>query len=329
MACRSTHFNRIPKGNGGIVLISTRDAFGKTLAKLGHENENLVALSADLGTATRLENFRKQHPERFFEIGIAECNMISIASGLSEHGYKVFISSFASFLTGKYDVIRVSIGYSSAPVVMVGSHAGLAIGKDGVTQMGLEDIALMRAIPNMLVLQPATPVEAAQITQYLVETNLEHPVYLRIGRQPTEEVLPPDYKFDFGKGCVIKEGSDVTLFSSGCILSEVLKAVESLENQQISCRVVNISTIKPIDEDIIIESAKMTKALVAIEDHSIIGGLGSAIADVLVQHYPAKLIKIGVNDCFPESGPPDLLWDKYGLSSSKITNRIISFVEQA
>lgn len=308
---------------------STRDAFGQTLAKMGHENKNLVALSADLGTATRLENFNKQHPERFFEIGIAECNMIGIASGLSEHGYKVFISSFASFLTGKYDVIRVSIGYSNAPVIMVGSHAGLAIGKDGVTQMGLEDIALMRAIPNMLVLQPATPEEASQVTQYLVETNLEHPVYLRIGRQPTEEVLPPDYQFRFGKGCVIKEGSDVTLFSSGCIVSEVLKAVNALEDKQISCRVVNLSTIKPIDKDIIIESAKTTKGLVAIEDHSIVGGLGSAIADVLVQYCPAKLLKIGVNDCFPESGPPDLLWDKYGLSANKITNRIISFVGQA
>ena len=147
------------------MLTSTRDAFGKTLSKLGHENKNLVALSADLGTATRLENFKKQHPERFFEIGIAECNMIGIASGLSEHGYKVFISSFASFLTGKYDVIRVSIGYSNAPIIMVGTHAGLAIGKDGVTQMGLEDVALMRAIPNMLILQPATPMEASQITQ--------------------------------------------------------------------------------------------------------------------------------------------------------------------
>ena len=323
MARLSSHFNRISKSNGGIVLTSTRDAFGKTLSKLGHENKNLVALSADLGTATRLENFKKQHPERFFEIGIAECNMIGIASGLSEHGYKVFISSFASFLTGKYDVIRVSIGYSNAPIIMVGTHAGLAIGKDGVTQMGLEDVALMRAIPNMLILQPATPMEASQITQYLVQTNLEYPTYLRIGRQPTEEVLPSDYQFKFGKGYVIREGSDVTLFASGCILSEVLKAVGFLESEQISCRVVNMPTIKPIDEDIIIESARLTKYLVSIEDHSVIGGLGSAIADVLVQKYPAKLLKIGVNDCFPESGPPDELWEKYGLSSSQIINKVI------
>tara|TARA_Y100000034_G_scaffold136887_1_gene216711 strand:+ start:4737 stop:5666 length:930 start_codon:yes stop_codon:yes gene_type:complete len=305
------------------VLTSTRDTFGATLSRLGHENKNLVALSADLGTATRLEKFRQQHPERFFEIGIAECNMIGIASGLSEHGYKVFISSFASFLTGKYDVIRASVGYSNAPIVMVGTHAGLAIGKDGVTQMGLEDIALMRAIPNMLVLQPSTPMEASQITQYLVETDLKCPAYLRIGRQSTEEVLPSEYQFKFGKGYVVREGSDVTLFASGCILSEVLQAVGFLESKQISCRVVNMPTIKPIDENIIIESAQLTKHLISVEDHSVVGGLGSAIADVLVQKYPAKLLKIGVNDCFPESGPPDELWEKYGLSSSQIINKVM------
>jgi len=307
---------------------ATRDTFGSTLAELAHENENLIALNADLGKATRLSYFKDQHPERFFEVGIAECNMIGIASGMAEHGYKVFLASFASFLTGKYDVIRVSLGYSASPVVLVGTHAGLAIGKDGVTQMGLEDLALMRAIPGMTVLQPATPAEAAQVTRYLANEELSGPAYLRLGRQPTADVLPADYEFRFGKGQILQEGTDVTLFSTGCILPEVLKTASRLQTANISCRVVNMTTIKPIDEEIIIDSARKTRHLVSVEDHSVIGGLGSAIADVLVEKSPASLLKIGLNDCFPESGPPDLLWHKYGLSASKMEDKIVTFINR-
>ena len=310
---------------------ATREAFGNHLPLMGDKYDNIVALDADLGKATKIASFKEKHPDRFFQIGIAEANMIGISSGLSEYGYKVFLASFGSFLTGRYDQIRCSLAYSKRPVVMVGTHVGMAIGKDGVTQMGLEDVSIMRALPNMKILNPASYSEAIKVIEYLCETELDSPHYLRLGRQPVEDIEIP---FEFGKGQIVKDGNvlspNITLFSTGCILGDVIGASKLIENNTShSVRVVNIPTLKPIDRDIIIKCADETNHLFTVEDHSIIGGLGSAIADVLVQHYPAKLIKIGVNDCFPESGPPDLLWDKYGLSSSKITNRIISFVEQA
>ena len=305
-------------------MLATRDTFGSQLVESAKTNKNIIALSADLSKATRLSKFKDSIPERFFEVGIAECNMIGIASGMAEYGYKVFLASFASFLTGKYDVIRISVGYSCAPVVLVGTHAGLAIGKDGVTQMGLEDISIMRSIPNMAVIQPSTPSEARIITKYLAESEIDHPVYLRLGRQPVPEVLPEDYKFEFGKGAVVRAGSDVTLISSGCILPEVLKAADILEENNISCRVINLHTIKPIDKDIIIEASEDTERIITIEDHSIIGGLGSAVAEVLCEYRPTKLTRIGLNDCFPESGPPDELWKKYGLKAEQISKRVLS-----
>ena len=302
---------------------ATRDAFGEQLVKSSKDQPRVVALSADLAKATRLSKFQEAYPDRFFECGIAECNMIGIGSGMSEHGYKVFMASFASFLTGKYDVIRVSIGYSNAPVVLVGTHAGLAIGKDGVTQMGLEDVSLMRSMPNMTVLQPASPLEAREMTKYLVETELSSPVYLRLGRQPTPEIFSEDYKFKFGKAMTMKEGTDVSLIASGCILSEVLKASEILESKGLSCKVINMHTIKPIDKEAIIEAARETSFMVTVEDHSIIGGLGSSVAEVLCDSHPAKLIRIGLNDVFPESAPPVDLWEKYGLTASKIADRVL------
>ena len=305
-------------------MLATRDAFGTQLVKSAEINDKLIALNADLSKATRLSKFQDAHPDRFFECGIAECNMIGIASGMSEYGYRVFIASFASFLTGKYDVIRVSIGYSSAPVVLVGTHAGLAIGKDGVTQMGLEDVSLMRSIPGMAVLQPATPIEAREITKFLAETQLTSPAYLRIGRQPVEEVLTEDYKFEFGKGVVLKEGHDVTLVSSGCILPEVIKAAAVLERQGVSSRVINIHTIKPLDKEIIIKAAKETDKIITIEDHSIIGGLGSAVAEVLCENHPTRLIRVGLDDIFPESAPPTDLWRKYGLTFDQIAYRVLN-----
>ena len=222
---------------------ATRDAFGQQLVESAKNDKNIIALNADLSKATRLSKFLDAYPDRFFECGIAECNMLGIASGMSEYGYKVFLASFASFLTGKYDVIRVSIGYSNAPVVLVGTHAGLAIGKDGVTQMGLEDIGLMRGIPNMKVIQPATPIEARLATKFLAEEDLDSPAYLRIGRQPVEEVFDENYKFEFGKGVTIKDGNDITLMSTGCILPEVIKASKQIESRGISCRIINIHTI--------------------------------------------------------------------------------------
>tara|TARA_A100001011_G_scaffold400690_1_gene517629 strand:+ start:132 stop:1052 length:921 start_codon:yes stop_codon:yes gene_type:complete len=305
-------------------MLATRDTFGSQLVESGLKNDSIIVLNADLGKATRLSKFQDKIPERFFEVGIAECNMIGIASGMAEYGYRVFMASFASFLTGKYDVIRVSIGYSCAPVILVGTHAGLAIGKDGVTQMGLEDVSLMRAIPNMAVVQPATPLEAKMATKYFAELkDLRHPVYLRLGRQPVDEVLPDDYNFEFGKAAVLQDGSDATFISSGCILPEVLKAAKILEKMGKSVAVINMHTIKPLDVDVIKKYASKTGNIITVEDHSVIGGLGSAVAEVIAEEAPAKLTRIGLNDCFPESGPPSDLWDKYGLTAKKIADRVL------
>jgi len=301
---------------------ATREAFGYQLPLMGDKYNNIIALDADLGKATKIASFKESHPERFFQIGIAEANMIGIASGISEYGYKVFLASFGSFLTGRYDIIRCSLAYSNRPVVLVGSHVGMAIGKDGVTQMGLEDVSIMRALPNMKILNPATYTETIEVINYLCETELNSPHYLRLGRTPIEDI---DIPFEFGKGYTIKNGSDITLFSTGCILGDVMDAAELIENNtNYSIRVVNMTTLKPIDKNIIIECAKETKYLFTVEDHSIVGGLGSAISEVLTDEYPKRVVRIGLNDIFPESAPPADLYEKYGLSSGQIAKRVLS-----
>jgi len=309
-------------------MLATRDAFGTQLVESAKENKNIIALSADLSKATRLSKFQQSNPDRFFEVGIAECNMIGVASGLSEYGYKVFIASFASFLTGKYDVIRISVCYSAAPVILVGTHAGLAIGKDGVTQMGLEDISLMRSLPNMSVINPATYSEAASAVKYLCENSLEGPHYLRLGRQPIQDVLNEYYinaPFEFGKAVIAKSGKDITIFSTGCILPDVLKSAYELEKKTSkTVRVINIHTIKPIDSETIIQCAKESAFLFSVEDHTIVGGLGTSISEILTEQCPRKLVRIGLDDIFPESGAPLDLYEKYGLSSQQITKRIMN-----
>tara|TARA_R100001015_G_C4632582_1_gene196335 strand:- start:3611 stop:4468 length:858 start_codon:yes stop_codon:yes gene_type:complete len=285
-----------------------------------------VALDADLGKATKIASFGQTHPDRFFQMGIAEANMIGVASGISEYDYKVFLASFGSFLTGRYDQIRCSIAYSNRPVVLVGTHVGMAIGKDGVTQMGLEDVSIMRALPNMKILNPATFSEAIKVIEYLCETDLDSPYYLRLGRQPVEDIEMP---FEFGKGQIVLEGNDITLLSTGCILGDVLKSALIIEEKtSMSVRVINIPTLKPIDEDIVVDSAKHTDHLFTIEDHSIIGGLGSAVSEVLSEKHPTKITRIGLNDVFPESAPPADLYEKYGLSSNKITERVLSELDK-
>jgi transketolase len=301
---------------------ATREAFGEHLPIMGEKHKNIVALDADLGKATKIASFREAHPDRFFQIGIAEANMIGVASGISEYDYKVFLASFGSFLTGRYDQIRCSLAYSNRPVVLVGTHVGMAIGKDGVTQMGLEDVSIMRALPNMKVLNPASYSEAIKVIEYLCETDLQSPHYLRLGRQPVKDIEMP---FEFGKGQIVKDGKEVTIFSTGCILGDVVDSTEVIENNtDYKVRVVNIPTLKPIDRDIIVECAKSSDMLFTVEDHSIVGGLGSAVSDVLTEHFPAKLSKIGLNDVFPESAPPADLYEKYGLSANKIAERVIS-----
>lgn len=304
-------------------MIATREGFGNQLLKSAKNNEKILVLSADLSKATKTDKFAKEFPERFFEIGIAESNMIGISSGLAEYGFKVIMTSFASFLTGKYDVIRVSIAYSNAPVILVGTHAGLAIGKDGVTQMGLEDISLMRSLPNMKVLQPSTPIETEKMVEYLLEEEIDSPVYLRLGRQPVKEVFDENYKFVPNKGVVCREGTDLAIFVTGCLLDQVLNAVQ---NSGKNCSVINIHTIKPIDRDLVLQFAKQCGKIMTIEDHTIIGGLGSTISEILTDENPIKLKRIGLNDMFPESGDPLELWEKYGLSTERIEKHIKDFL---
>jgi transketolase len=301
---------------------ATREAFGYQLPIMGDKHKNIVALDADLGKATKIASFKESHPDRFIQMGIAEANMISVASGISEYGYKIFLASFGSFLTGRYDQIRCSLAYSNRPVVLVGTHVGMAIGKDGVTQMGLEDVSIMRALPNMVVLNPASYSEAIKVIEYLCETDLQSPHYLRLGRQPVEDIEMP---FEIGKGQIVKDGGNITIFSTGCILGDVMESARIIENDtEQKVRVVNIPTLKPIDTDIIVECAKTSDMLFTVEDHSVIGGLGSAVSDVLTEHFPVKLSKIGLDDVFPESAPPADLYEKYGLSSKQIAKRVIN-----
>ena len=305
---------------------ATREAFGEHLPVMGEKHNNIVALDADLGKATKIASFGQAHPDRFFQMGIAEANMIGVASGLSEYDYKVFLASFGSFLTGRYDMIRCSLAYPNRPVVLVGTHVGMAIGKDGVTQMGLEDVSIMRALPNMVVLNPASYSEAIKVIEYLCDTELESPHYLRLGRQPVEDIEMP---FEFGKGQVVKDNEneyvDCTIISTGCILGDVLQAAELIEkNSPRLIRVINMPTLKPIDEELILHAAEWSKTLVTVEDHTVVGGLGSAVADVLAeQDGMPSLYKIGLQDEFPESAPPNDLYDKYGLSAGEIARQVL------
>jgi len=298
---------------------ATRDAFGEQLVESAMTNDSIVAVNADLGKATKLSMFKDSFPDRFIEVGIAENNMIGIVSGLSEHGYKVFLASFASFLTGKYDTLRCSIAYSNAPVVIVGSHGGLAIGKDGVTQMGLEDISLMRSLPNMVVLNPATPIECREIVKYLCDTKLDRPHYLRIGRQPVEEVFDEHYRFNVLEAVYIRAGRRLNaIFTTGCILPEVLKVANDLDFD-----VVHFPVVKPIAKFNILYFIGLYHNIFTVEDHSIIGGLGSAVAEIMAENPSrTKLTRIGIDDVFPESGAPEDLYEKYGLSYNAMMERM-------
>ena len=232
-------------------------------------------------------------------------------------------ASFATFLTGKYDVIRVSLAYSNAPVILVGTHGGLAIGKDGVTQMGLEDISLMRSLPNMTVMQPATPIEAEKMIDHLLTSTQTGPIYLRLGRQPVPEVFDENYQFIPNKGVVCREGKELAIFVSGCLLDEVFNAVNDSGKD---CAIINIHTIKPFDKEILLKYAKQCGKIITVEDHSIIGGLGSAVSEILSEEYPVLQKRIGLNDIFPESGSPTDLWEKYGISKNAIKKSILDFL---
>lgn len=307
-----------------MVKIATRESYGNALAELGEKLDNLVVLDADLAAATKTGIFKKKFPEKFIDCGIAEGNMMGIAAGLATTGKTVFASSFAMFAAGRaFEQVRNSIGYPHIPVKIGATHAGISVGEDGATHQCNEDIALMRTIPGMTIINPADDVEAKAAVFAAAEFN--GPVYMRFGRLATPVFNNPDtYKFEIGKGVLLKDGTDITIIATGLMVYESLLAAEELAKQGINARVINIHTIKPIDKDIIIKAAKETKKIVTVEEHSIIGGLGSAVAEVVTESCPVPVIRIGVNDKFGHSGPAKDLLKEFGLCSENIVNVVKS-----
>lgn len=298
-------------------LKATRQSYGEKLAELGEKNKDIIVLDADLSAATKTSIFAKRFPERFFDMGIAEQDMISTAAGLATFGKTVFASSFAMFACGRsYDQIRNSVAHPKLNVKICASHAGITVGEDGATHQMLEDLGMMRGLPNMTVMCTSDDRE----TKWAVEeiSKIAGPVYLRLCRLNTPQIYGEEQDFKIGKGVQIGNGTDATVFATGVVVPEAIKAKEELEKQGINIRVVDIHTIKPIDKEIIIKCAKETKKLVSIEDHNIIGGLGSAISEVLTEEYPAKLIRMGMKDRFGKSGPAKELLRYFGLTSEDI-----------
>ncbi len=299
-----------------VKKIATRESYGNALAELG-EKYDIIVLDADLSKSTKTEVFKKKFPERFINMGIAEANMMSTAAGLASCGKTVFASSFAMFAAGRaFEQIRNSICYPCLNVKIGATHAGISVGEDGATHQCLEDISLMRTLPNMVVINPADDTEAKAAVEAAVKHN--GPVYLRFGRLSVPVIFDDSYKFEIGKGVMLKEGTDVTLVATGLLVETALKASEILASEGISARVINIATIKPIDREIIAKAAMETGALVSCEEHNIIGGLGSAVAEVLCETHPASLMRIGTQDVFGKSGKPDKLFEDYGLTAEAI-----------
>ena len=310
-----------------IKKIATRESYGNALVELGKEKEDLVVLDADLAAATKTGIFKKAFPERHIDCGIAEANMTGIAAGMSTCGYVPFISTFAMFAAGRsFEQVRNSIGYPHMNVKIGATHAGISVGEDGATHQCNEDLALMREIPGMVVINPSDDIEA----KAAVRAAYEHagPVYLRFGRLAVPVINDrPDYHFEIGKGVVLKEGTDVTIFATGLCVSSALEAAEKLKEDGIDAEIVNIHTIKPIDRELVIASAKKTGKVVTAEEHSVIGGLGSAVAEVLSEEAPTKLLRIGVEDVFGESGPAKELVAKYGLDGNGVYEKVKKFVK--
>ncbi len=303
--------------------IATRESYGNALVELGKEHEDLVVLDADLAGATKTAAFKKAFPERFIDCGIAEANMAGIAAGLSTCGKVPFMSSFAMFAAGRaFEQVRNSIGYPHLNVKIGATHAGISVGEDGATHQCNEDIALMRQIPQMTVIVPSDDVEAKAAVKAAYE--FKGPVYLRFGRLAVPVINDEgSYHFEIGKGHLIREGGDVTIVATGLCVAEALKACEVLSSKGINADLINIHTIKPIDEDIIIRSAKKTHLVVTAEEHSIIGGLGSAAAEVLSEKCPTRLVRVGIMDTYGESGPARELIKKYGIDSDSIVKAVL------
>ena len=309
-----------------IKKIATRESYGNALIELGKEDPNVVVLDADLAEATKTGMFKKVFPERHIDCGIAECNMAGVAAGLSLSGKIPFMSSFAMFAAGRaFEQIRNSIGYPHLNVKIGATHAGITVGEDGASHQCNEDIALMRTIPGMVVMCPSDDIEAKAAVRAAYE--YEGPVYMRFGRAAVPVINDkPDYKFEIGKGTILKEGTDVTIVATGICVDSALKAADLLEKEGINAEVINICTIKPLDEEIIINSAKKTGKVVTCEEHSVIGGLGSAVCDALCKSYPAPVYKIGMQDRFGESGSAADLLVKYKLDGQGVYEQIKEFL---
>ncbi len=309
-----------------VKKIATRESYGNALAELAGDYPDLVVLDADLAAATKTGIFKKAYPDRHIDCGIAESNMVGIAAGLATAGKIPFVSSFAMFAAGRaFEQVRNSVGYPKLNVKIGATHAGISVGEDGATHQCCEDLALMRTIPGMVVMNPSDDVEA----KAAVKAALDHqgPVYIRFGRLAVPVINDkPDYKFEIGKGVTLREGKDVTLMATGLEVGETLAAAEKLSADGIDAKVINIHTIKPLDEDLIVAAAKETGKVVTVEEHSVIGGLGSAVCDCLAEKAPTQVLKIGVNDTFGESGPAVELIKKYGLDAEGIYAKVKAFM---
>lgn len=307
--------------------IATREAYGKALAALANTNENVVVLDADLSKSTKTADFKAVAPERFFNMGIAEGNMMGVAAGLSTCGKVPFVSTFAMFAAGRaFEQIRNSICYPKLNVKVCATHAGLTVGEDGASHQAIEDISLMRSVPNMVVINPADDIETEAAIKAVAE--MEGPCYVRLGRMAVSRVNDEsNYNFVIGKGITLAEGNDVAIIATGIMVEAALEAKEELAKEGINARVINIHTIKPIDEELIIKAAKETGVIVTAEEHSVIGGLGSAVAEVVSENCPVPVLRVGVKDTFGESGKPNELLEKYGLTSNDIVNKVKKALE--
>lgn len=310
-----------------VKKIATRDSYGNALVEIGKEHEDLIVLDADLAGATKTAIFKKAFPERHLDCGIAEANMAGIAAGLATCGKVPFMSSFAMFAAGRaYEQVRNSIGYPHLNVKIGATHAGISVGEDGATHQCLEDLALMREIPGMVVINPSDDVEARAAVRAAYE--YVGPVYLRFGRLAVPVINDTkDYHFEIGKGRILREGNDVTIFATGLEVCESLEAAKMLEADGISAEVINIATIKPLDRELVVASAQKTGKVVTVEEHSIIGGLGSAVCETLCEEAPTQVLRIGVEDCFGESGPAVELLHKYELDAEGIYKKVKAFVK--
>ncbi len=307
--------------------IATRQSFGEALEKLGEENKNVVVIDADLAKSTKTSLFAKKFPDRFIDVGIAEQNMMGIAAGLSTFGKIPYVSTFAAFATGRvYDQIRCSIAYPQLNVKICGTHAGVTVGEDGATHQMIEDINLMRGLPNMTVMCTSDDIQTKWAVNEIAKIN--GPVYLRLARIATPVIYNENEKFEIGKGIQIGNGKDATVFATGVTVSEALKAQEILKQKDIDIRVVDIHTIKPIDRELIVKCAKETKSIITVEDHNVIGGLGTAVCEVLAEEHPKKVTRMGIPDCFGKSGKSVDLMKYFRIDAQAIVDKIIEELEK-